>query len=469
MNKTILKLVFIVPGFVGALVLISVLAFNAVRHVIIEDNELLVHSVAQSILPALLANDTQQVEVLMKALEGYPGVQSAELISAQGAPIASYSRSGQSLDPLAVSFELAGVEDDPNQIHVMAPITFDSLIVANLHIAINLWPMYLKIMTWLGVLLIVPSVLYVLIKQSRLKLRFEVIERSGNSGGGGGDKFNVNKAVSVAMSDADISIEFQPIKRMSDAGLFGMEVMVCWRHPSGQTLHVSPAEFVSFAKKNDICLPFDDWLFVTACEKAAAWQYLYGPLILTINVCASQFKNPEFAQKVRVICEQTQYPHQLLEIEVHESVISSQPQDALACVQRFAAQGLSVTVDNFGLLRQSVNLFENFPISKVKLDRKVVKRLGVDEQMTDLVQIIIASAVMHDVQVMADGIESSKQRDLLQSMGCILGQGIYFEPPLSSTDFESFLASRPFESSVNKGFKLDAKLEGSDSRSIYAA
>jgi EAL domain-containing protein (putative c-di-GMP-specific phosphodiesterase class I) len=465
-NKTIVKLAFIVPAVVGALVLVSVLAFNAVRHVIIEDNELLVHSVAQSILPALLANDTQQVEALMKALESYPGVQAAELISAQGASIASYSRSGQSLDPSAVSFELAGVEDDPNQLHVMAPITFDSLIVANLHIAINLWPMYLKVMTWLGVLLIVPSVLYVLIKQSRVKLRFEVIERSSNSGGGsGGDSFNVGKAVSAAMSDADISLEFQPIKRMSDAGMFGMEVVVCWRHPSGQTLHVSPGEFVAFAQKNDICLPFDDWLLETACEKAAAWQHLYGPLILTIDVCASQFKDPQFAQKVRAICEQTQYPHQLLEIEVHESAIASQSQEALACVQRFSAQGLSVTVDNFGLLNQSLDLFETLPISKVKLDSKAIKRLGVDEQMTDLVQVIIASAVMHDVQVMAEGVETSKQRDLLQSMGCIFGQGAYFQPPLSSTDFESFLASRPFDASSHKGLKMDLKLHGSN---IYA-
>jgi EAL domain-containing protein (putative c-di-GMP-specific phosphodiesterase class I) len=468
MNKKIVKLAFIVPVFIGSLVLASVLAINAVRHVIIEDNEHLVHTVAQSILPALLANDTQQVEALMKTLESYPGIQSAELISAQGVSIASYSRYDQSVDSSAVSFELASVEADPNQLHVMAPITFDSLIVANLHIAINLWPMYLKIMTWLGVLLIVPSALYVFIKQSSVKLRFEVIERSGASGGGG-DSFDVDQAVSTAMADADITLEFQPVKRMSDAGMFGMEVVVCWRHPSGQTLYVSPGEFVAFSQKNGVCLPFDDWLLATACKKAAAWQHLYGPLILTFDVCASQFKNPEFAQKVRAICEQTQYPHQLLEIEVHESVISSQPQVALACVQRFTAQGLSVTVDNFGLLNQSVNLFETLPISKVKLDRKVVKRLGVDEQITDLVQVIIANAVMHDVQVMAEGVESSTQRDLLQSMGCILGQGTYFQPPLSSADFESFLASRPFDASVHKGLKMGEKLHSTDSQGIYAA
>jgi len=276
MNKKIIKLAVVVPALLGALVIASVLTFNAVRHVIIEENEVLVHSVAQSILPALLVNDTQQVEALVKALESYPGIESAELISSQGASIASYARSGHALDPTSTSFELASANEDQNEVHVMAPITFDSVIVANLHIAVNLWPAYLRIMTWLGVLLIVPSILYVLIKQFRIKLRIE--KAPGNGGpGGGGNSFNVTQAVNQAMQDSDISLEFQPIQRMSDSGLFGMEVQVCWNHPSGQTLHISPSDFISFAEKSGICLPFDDWLLANALEQAAAWQHQHGP------------------------------------------------------------------------------------------------------------------------------------------------------------------------------------------------
>jgi hypothetical protein len=272
MSKKIIKLAVLVPAVLGTLVLSSVLVFNAVRQNIIEDNEALVHSVAQSILPALLVNDTQQVEALMKALEGYPGIQSAELISSVGAPIASYVKNGQALDPSTSSFELASATDDPNHVYVMAPITFDSVIVANLHIAVNLWPTYLRIITWLGILLIVPSVLYVAIKQLRLKLRFEVVGKSGGPGHGGGS-YDLNQSVQAAMSDADISLEYQPIQRMSDGGLFGMEVVVCWRHPSGQTLYVSPSDFVALAEREGICLPFDDWLLTTACSQAALWQH----------------------------------------------------------------------------------------------------------------------------------------------------------------------------------------------------
>jgi EAL domain-containing protein (putative c-di-GMP-specific phosphodiesterase class I) len=444
MNKKIIKLAVVVPALLGALVIASVLTFNAVRHVIIEDNETLVHSVAQSILPALLVNDTQQVDALMKALESYPGIESAELISSQGASIASYARSGHSLDAMSTSFELASANEDPNAVHVMAPITFDSVIVANLHIAVNLWPAYLRIVTWLGVLLIVPSVIYILIKQFRIKVRIEKANDWDRSGGGG-NSFNVSDAVNQAMKEAEISLEFQPIQRMSDSGLFGMEVQICWAHPSGQTLHISSSEFISLAEKSGICLPFDDWLLTNALIQGAAWQHQHGPLILTLNISASQFSNPEFAQKVRLACEQAQYPHQLLELEVNESVVLRFAENASTYVSAFAEQGLGVTIDNFGLSLSSSEILNVLPVNKIKIDRKLIKRMSYDEAVRQSILATVDQALLHDVQVMADGIETADQHIELQLMGCILGQGSYFHAPMSVSSFKGFLASRPFD------------------------
>lgn len=455
MRKKIMKLAVVVPAVLGALVVASVLVFNAVRHYIIEHNEVLVHSVAQSILPALLVNDTQQVEAVMKALESYPGVESAELLNAEGASIASYAKAGKVLDPMSASFELASAVNDPNQLHVMAPITFDSLIVANLHMAVNLWPIYLRIMIWLGVLLIVPSMIYVLIKQLRVKVSFQKVSADGEADQGGAP-FDMTHAVTAAMFDADISLEYQPIQRLSDGGLFGMEVVVCWRHPSGQTMHVSPADFVALAEKNGIFLPFEDWLLTTACTQAVAWQHQYGPLILTFNITAAQFQNPAFAQKIRAVCAQTQYPHQLLELEVDESAMARHPQKAVANVQAFAEQGLSVTVDRFGLLQTSLDLLSVLPVHKVKLDSKLVKRMGHDVQVGQLIDATIAKALAHDVQVMADGLEAIQQRVTLQSMGCILGQGAYFYSPMGASEFETFLVARPFDVSAAHPLTIDS-------------
>ena len=95
MHKNFMKLVVACAAGLGACAIATVLIFNVVRHVIIEENKALVHSVAQSLLPALLVNDKEQVDALLKALEGYPGIESAELISAEGTSIASYAKAGQ--------------------------------------------------------------------------------------------------------------------------------------------------------------------------------------------------------------------------------------------------------------------------------------------------------------------------------------------------------------------------------------
>lgn len=445
MNKKHLKLAVVLTAVIAAIALVSILAFQMVRHFLIEQNKALVHSVAQSILPALLVNDAQQVEAMMKALESYPGVQTAELVSAQGASIASYVQSGQSLDALSPAFALASALDDPNQLHVMAPITFDSLIVANLHIAVNLWPTYLRIMTWLGVLLIVPSFAYVLVRQMRIKVRFEKVSDNGGAGNGDGDSsFDLHAATSQAMADAEISLEYQPIRRLSDGGLFGMEVVVCWRHPSGQTLHVSPASFVNLANKAGICLPFDTWLLTTVCEKSAAWQHQYGPLVLSLDLSEAQFNDLSFPQTVRDTCEQTRYPHQLLELEVRESILFRQPHLATKAIHAFASKGLSVTVDGFGLMQSSVSLMQSLPIQKVKLDARLSKNLLNDAHVARLMRATIAQAMACDVQVTIEGIESSQQSVAIQRMGCLCGQGAYFGQPLPEKDFEKLLAGSSF-------------------------
>jgi EAL domain-containing protein (putative c-di-GMP-specific phosphodiesterase class I) len=189
-------------------------------------------------------------------------------------------------------------------------------------------------------------------------------------------------------------------------------------------------------------------------------------LILTFSITDTQFKNSAFGQKLRTVCAQTQYPHQLLELEVNESVMQRHQQNAIANVQAFAELGLSVTVDQFGLLESSLDLLAVLPVHKVKLDSKLVKRMSHDAQVDQLVHATIAKALAHDVQVIADGLEAAQQRTSLQSMGCIFGQGSYFYPPMTASEFETFLMARPFDVSAASAFSLDGNASGA---SVLAA
>jgi len=460
--KHIFRNALIGGAAVAAAAIALILAFHFLRHSLIQENEALAHSVAQSILPALLVNDTEQVASVMKSLETYPGIQTAELISSEGASLASFARDGHGIDPSGQGFELASASDDPQKLHVMAPLTFDSLIVANLHIAVNLWPIYLRIMMWAGILLMIPSVLYVLVKQLKIKVRFE---RVSDGGPGDGSSFDLNHAMDEALSDAQISLEYQPIQRMSDGGIFGMEVIVCWRHPSGETLHVSPADFVALAEKSGLVLPFDTWVLETACRQAAQWQRQHGPLILALNLSPSQFKDPTFAQRVRATCEVAQFPHQLLEFEINEAVLHRDMQSCVADIQAFVAQGLSLTVDGFGLTQTSMTLLESSALQKVKLDHRLVVNASHDAEIAQLVQITLAKALENDIQVMAEGVANESQCEQLQSMGCILGQGAYFNQPLTHKKFAELLAKQQFRATRSNKSSESAALP---SQSHYA-
>jgi diguanylate cyclase len=143
--------------------------------------------------------------------------------------------------------------------------------------------------------------------------------------------------------------------------------------------------------------------------------------------------------------ETTQYPHQLLELEVNETALSLQSQQTALNIQSFEAQGLTVTIDDFGLTQSSLDLLGAFSIGKVKLDRKLVRRIGSDEQVLALVQATLTQAVVQDIQMMVDGVDSLNQHDVLQRIGCILGQGAYFCLPLTAHAFEAFLVNRPLD------------------------
>ena len=415
--------------------------FKAIEHSIIEDNEALVLSMAQSILPALLAGDVQHVDHLLKALASNPGIQTAELVSSAGVPLASYVRDADALDPSQIQFALASAEDSlgTHGLHVMAPLTFDTQILANLHIAVDLWPAYLRLIQWLGALLILSSVSYVVVKHVHLKIRFEKISNSAGSDADG--PFNIDHALQDALVASDISIEYQPIKRMSDQGLFGAEVVVCWKHPSGQTLHISPADFIALSEKSGLFLPFGNWVLETACKQFAVWQRQHGPLVLSINIAPSQLKDVDFLQKVLDVTASSQCPHQLIEFEINEYDLLRLP-TARADVQAFVQQGLNLTLDGFGMSSRSAELVASLPLHKIKFAGQLIKNVAHDAEMLCHLQMLANSALAHEVQIMADGLHDQAQAQVMQRLGCVFGQGPYMGHALSVKQFEALLVQQ---------------------------
>lgn len=430
----------VVALVVGA-ILISGFGFVYLRNALIDSKEQLAASFAQRVLDALMVNDAQQVAALMKSLEGVPGVQVAELVANNGQTLASFSRTGQPVDyAQQAQFELATHLDD-NQLHIMVPVSFDTQIIANLYLSIDLWASCTPYFAGFGAALLVFAALYVWVKQRHIKIRIEKNKQPPPSGGGGGT-FNVDNAMREALKEADITLKYVPIMRLADEGLFGVEVLVSWLHPSGQRLNISPADFIALAEKSGMFLPFGAWVMTTACHQAAIWHREHGPLALSLNLSASQLQNPSLVGQIHAACAAAQFPHQFIELEVNESLLLRQPALMKLAVQNLVDQGMSLTLDRFGSTHQSVALLQSFPIRKIKLDHKLLDFVAESSQSSGTLQMMTAFAIATNVTVMVDGLNSASQRQSLFDMGCVLGQGSYCGSAMSADALSEVLEAR---------------------------
>jgi EAL domain-containing protein (putative c-di-GMP-specific phosphodiesterase class I) len=431
---------FAIAWMVIAIVVCS-FGFVHLQKALIESKEQMAASFAQRILHALMLNDAQQVTTLMKSLEGVAGVQVAELVARNGQTLASYSRDGQPVDiAQQAQFELATHLDD-GRLQVMVPVSFDTQIIANLYLSIDLWASCAPYFAGFGGALLGFAALCVWVRQRNIKIRIEKNIHPPLSGGEG-ESFNIDNAMRQALEDADITLKYLPIVRLADEGLFGVEVIVSWLHPSGQRLNISPADFITLAERSGMFLPFGSWVMTTACHQAAVWHHQHGPLALSLNLSASQLQNSSLIGQIHAACASAQFPHQFIEFEVNEALLLRQPELMKQAVQNWVDQGMSLTLDRFGSTHQSVALLQSLPIRKIKLDHKLLDCVSENAEANSTLQMMAAFAIAMNVSVMVDGVQSAAQRQSLFEMGCVLGQGTYCGKAMSADEFSEFLVCR---------------------------
>jgi hypothetical protein len=265
-----------------------VVAFEASEPLILAHQEQAVARLSQELLQALLVNDSAQVRTLMDSLAKQPGVATADLVSSQGASLASFAHANPHSTSEQV-FALALLEPVSGTTHTTVPLRFDGMVVAQLHVALRVWPVFQVAMMWLGVGLCVMGAFYAVFKHFRFKLQWDTPKTQLPQAVKPPESvqaapFDLQHALRLALAQAQITVKFQPMHRRHDGAVVGMNVRVCWPQSSGELLHLSAAEFVAQARKEGISLPFGEWVFETAWTQAAQWQRAHGPLILAFDM-----------------------------------------------------------------------------------------------------------------------------------------------------------------------------------------
>ena len=244
-----------------------------------------------------------------------------------------------------------------------------------------------------------------------------------------------------ALERSEFVVQYQPQVTIPDFHLVGMEALVRWKHPSLGLLY--PSEFVTLAEESGLIIPLGDWVMRAACLQNKAWQDAgLAPMRLSVNFSARQFQQPAFISTVAEILKETNLDPRWLELELTESSIMKEPEQAIEKLHELKLMGIRVAIDDFGTGYSSLNYLKRFPIDTLKIDKTFVSDVCKDPHDTAIVRAIITLGHALDLTVIAEGVETQEQLQYLTSLGCDVVQGFLFSKSLPAPVFEELLVEQ---------------------------
>lgn len=233
-------------------------------------------------------------------------------------------------------------------------------------------------------------------------------------------------------------VHYQPQVDTRSFQLVGMEALVRWQHPSLGLLY--PKEFVPLAEDSGLIIQLGDLILRTACAQSMLWQDAgLAPMRLSVNFSARQFEQPTFISSVAEILKETNLDPRWLELELTESSVMKDPEQAIEKLHELKIMGIKVAIDDFGTGYSSLNYLKRFPIDTLKIDKSFVSDICKDPHDTAIVRAIITLGHALDLTVVAEGVETQEQLQYLSSLDCDVLQGFLFSKSLTAAAFEELL------------------------------
>ena len=245
-----------------------------------------------------------------------------------------------------------------------------------------------------------------------------------------------------AIEEREFQLYYQPIIDLKTDRIAGFEALVRWLSPTRG--FVSPGEFIPLAEATGLIIPLGDWILREACEQMHQWhqQFQQPPeLTISINLSSHQFL-PDLVEQVAQILAETKLTAQCLKLEITESAMMDNVEEAIALLHQLKALGIKLSVDDFGTGYSSLSYLQQFCADTLKVDRSFVSQIESSAKNQAIVDIIITLAHKLDMDVIAEGIETEDHRAILQSLECEYGQGYYFAKPLDSDRAGQLLAQQ---------------------------
>ncbi|WP_167758592.1 sensor domain-containing protein [Zemynaea arenosa] len=243
-----------------------------------------------------------------------------------------------------------------------------------------------------------------------------------------------------ALRDGGLALHFQP--QVDAAGrIYGAEALLRWRHPV--LGYVPPGEFIPLAEETGLMNELGQRVLEMACNALLAWERVPAMrhLCLAVNVSMHQFRRVDFAESVLQVLRRSGADPRKLKLEITESVFADDLEGTVARMMALRVAGISFAIDDFGTGYSSLSYLKRLPLDQLKIDQSFVRDILSDANDASIARTIITLAHTLGLHVIAEGVETSAQRDLLMAHGCAAFQGYYFGRPVPDAEFSRMLAA----------------------------
>ena len=249
---------------------------------------------------------------------------------------------------------------------------------------------------------------------------------------------NLEADLRQGLARSELLVHYQPVVD-HQGKLVGAEALARWRHP--QRGMISPAEFIPLAEQTGLILPLGQAVLRSACTQLNLWAQheATAHLTLSVNVSARQFRQPGFvAQVLDTLRECQARPHKL-KLELTESMLLGDIEDAVLRMEQLKKQGVGFALDDFGTGYSSLSYLKRLPLDQVKIDQSFVRDVLSDPNDAAIVRTILALAKSLDLQVVAEGVETAGQLGFLRLHGCDGFQGYLFGRPVPVHEMDAHI------------------------------
>ncbi len=242
----------------------------------------------------------------------------------------------------------------------------------------------------------------------------------------------------AGLERGEFELFFQQQNNTKSGAVVGFEVLLRWRHPKRGM--VSPTEFIPIAERTGFIMELGDWVLRRSCIEAVQWR---NPLRIAVNVAPKQLANANFPRRVQDILAETGLAPERLELEITESGIISDQQNALSIIRQLKAIGVKIAMDDYGTGYSSLSTLQLFPFDKIKIDRGFIDSVAENRQSAAIVRSTLILAQSLDIPVLAEGVENAEHLRFLQDEGCQQVQGYFYGKPQPLSELQDIVNPKP--------------------------